>query len=202
MEQQRARMEARRARKKKEKKEKEDNKKYGSGGKKATTRDTSKDTAKTPLVYTSANLERIKRGENPVDAPKKTALSKAVKATETSTQKKLTKSAANTAKPASKKPAGSGVTGSFRKSNPPSPTVTAKTKAGSRARRKKEDPRETARKRNLREAQAAKARRERKEAFSKSDTPMSPPKNPKEGDMYKKPFGPVMIYKNGKFVRA
>ena len=92
MEQQRARMEARRARKKKEKKEKkekEDNKKYGSGGKKATTRDTSKDSAKIPLVYTSANLERIKRGESPVDAPKKTALSKAVKATETATQKKV-----------------------------------------------------------------------------------------------------------------
>ena len=93
----------------------------------------------------------------------------------------------------------------MRPSNPPSPTVTAKTKPGSRARVTKEDSREIGRKRNLREAQAAKARRKRKEQFTKKPyggMPSSPPKNPKEGDMYKKPFGPIMIYKNGKFVRA
>ena len=96
-----------------------------------------------------------------------------------------------------------GTTGSFRKSRPPSPTVERKpSKAGSRARVNRTDPRKRSVKRNLREAAAAKRRRERKEAFSKPPMRMSPPPNPKEGDMYRKPFGPLMIYKNGKFVRA
>ena len=96
-----------------------------------------------------------------------------------------------------------GTTGSFRKSNPPSPTVERKpSRAGSRARVNRTDPRQRSVKRNLREAAAAKARRERREAFSKPMMRRSPPPNPKEGDMYRKPFGPLMIYKNGKFVRA
>ena len=98
-----------------------------------------------------------------------------------------------------------GTTGSFRKSNPPSPTVERKpSKAGSRARKNNTDPRRRSVKRNLREAAAAKRRRERKEQFSKpyGGIASRPPANPKEGDTYKRPFGPVMIYKNGKFVRA
>lgn len=68
MEQQRARMKARRARLKKKK---ADMNKYGSGGKKATTRDTSKDAAKIPLVYTSENRARIKAGnKKPADSAK------------------------------------------------------------------------------------------------------------------------------------
>ena len=97
-----------------------------------------------------------------------------------------------------------GTTGRFRQSNPPSPTVTKKSgQGGSRARVKK-DPRVAAAARNLREANAAAARRERKTQFTQKPYgghPMNPPKNPKEGDTYKKPFGPVMIFKNGKFVR-
>ena len=137
-------------------------------------------------------------GDNPANPkPRPTKATNATKPAEV-------KPAQPAKKPPVKKPTGSGVTGSFRKSNPPSPTVTARPKAGSRATVKKEDPRETGRKRNLREAQAAKARRQRKEQFTKKPyggIASSPPKNPKEGDMYKKPFGPVMIYKNGKFVR-
>lgn len=68
MQQQRARMEARRARLKKKK---DDMKKYGSGGKPAVTRDTSKDAAKIPLVYTSENRARIKAGnKKPADSAK------------------------------------------------------------------------------------------------------------------------------------
>lgn len=68
MQQQRARMEARRARLKKKK---ADIKKYGSGGKKATTRDSSKDAARIPLVYTSENRARIKAGnKKPADSAK------------------------------------------------------------------------------------------------------------------------------------
>ena len=97
-----------------------------------------------------------------------------------------------------------GTTGRFRKSNPPSPTVTKKSgRGGSRARVNK-DPRVAAAARNLREANAAAARRERKVQFTQKPYgghPMNPPKNPKEGDTYKKPFGPVMVFKNGKFVR-
>jgi len=99
------------------------------------------------------------------------------------------------------KPQGSGVQGSFRKSNPPSPTVKKSSSGSGRSRVNKEDPRERSVRRNLREAQSARRRRDQKEAFSKPKVPMSPPKNPKEGDTYKKPFGPVMIFKNGKFIR-
>jgi len=96
---------------------------------------------------------------------------------------------------------GSGVQGSFRKSDPPSPTVKKRSSGSGRARVNKEDPRERSVRRNLREAQSARRRREQKTAFSKPKIPMSPPKNPKEGDTYKKPFGNVMIFKNGKFIR-
>lgn len=192
MQQQRARMEARRARLKKKK---ADMNKYGSGGKKATTRDTSKDVSKQVLKYGSGAKKGVTRDTSKDTKP----------AAKKPTPKPAgVKPAQPAKKPAAKKSTGSGVTGNFRKSNPPSPTVTAKPKKGSRARVKKEDPRETGRKRNLREAQAAKARRERKEQFTKKPyggMASSPPKNPKEGDMYKKPFGPIMIYKNGKFVR-
>lgn len=99
------------------------------------------------------------------------------------------------------KPQGSGVQGSFRKSKPPSPTVKKRSSGSGRSRVNKEDPRERSVRRNLREAQSARRRRDQKEAFSKPKVPMSPPKNPKEGDTYKKPFGPVMIFKNGKFIR-
>jgi len=99
------------------------------------------------------------------------------------------------------KPQGSGVQGSFRKSDPPSPTVKKSSSGSGRSRVNKEDPRERSVRRNLREAQSARRRRDQKEAFSKPKVPMSPPKNPKEGDTYKKPFGPVMIFKNGKFIR-
>ena len=202
MQQQRARMMKRRARLKKKK---ADMKKYGSGGKPAVTRDTSKNAARIPLVYTSENRARIKAGnKKPADSAKTQPAAK--KPAPKPASVKPAKPAANSTKAASNfYRSSSGTRGQLRPSNPPSPTVTAKTKAGSRAKRKKEDPRETGRKRNLREAQAAKARRERKEQFTKKPyggMASSPPKNPKEGDVYKKPFGPVMIYKNGKFVRA
>jgi len=140
----------------------------------------------------------VKAGDNPANPKPKTKPQK----TSATTKPANVKPAKPAKKAPTKKSKSSGVTGSFRQSRPPSPTVTAKPKKGSRARVKKEDPRVRGLKRNLREAQAAKARRERREAFSKSDTPMSPPKNPKEGDTYRKPFGPLMIFKNGKFVRA
>jgi len=99
------------------------------------------------------------------------------------------------------RPQGSGVQGSFRKSNPPSPTVKKRVSGSGRSKVTKEDPRERGLRRNLREAQSAKRRRDQKTAFSKPKIPMNPPKNPKEGDMYKKPFGNLMIFKNGKFIR-
>lgn len=197
MQQQRARMEARRARLKKKK---DDMKKYGSGGKPAVTRDTSKGVSKQVLKYGSGAKKGVTRDTSLDKKPPKAVTPKpatkkpggTIKTSQTNTTATKSKSS------------GSGVTGSFRKTQPPSPTVVRKSKTGSRARVKKEDPRETGRKRNLREAQAAKARRERKEQFTKKPyggMASSPPKNPKEGDTYKKPFGPVMIYKNGKFVR-
>ena len=128
----------------------------------------------------------------PKTAPKSPTTRKTTKPAQVSQAKAATTSSGST-----------GTTGSFRKSNPASPTVQRKpSRAGSRARVNNTDPRQRGVKRNLREAAAAKARRERKEAFSKPPMRMSPPPNPKEGDMYRKPYGPVMIYKNGKFVRA
>lgn len=120
------------------------------------------------------------------------------------TTRKTTKPAqVSQAKAATASSGSKGTTGSFRKSNPASPTVERKaSRAGSRARVNRTDPRQRSVKRNLREAAAAKARRSRKEAFSKPKMRMSPPPNPKEGDMYQPPFGPVMIYKNGRFIRA
>ena len=201
MQQQRARMEARRARLKKKK---ADMKKYGSGSKKGVTRDTSKDQSKKTPNYASGSKKGVTRNTS-LDQKPKAVTPKAALAKSKTGAAVLGLGGSNVKKGTlTKKPTGSGVTGKSRKSNPPSPTVTAKPKAGSRARVKKEDPRETGRKRNLREANAAKARRERKEQFTKKPyggMASSPPKNPKEGDMYKKPFGPVMIYKNGKFVR-
>lgn len=135
------------------------------------------------------------------------------------TKPTVTGSTQNTrpAKPAAPKPAepkaaetkqtGSGVTGAFRKSQPPSPTVTkSRSRGGGRsgAQRRTQDPRARALQTNLREAEAAKRRRERRTQFTEKSYgghPMRPPANPKEGDTYKRPFGPVMIYKNGKFVR-
>ena len=111
------------------------------------------------------------------------------------------------AKPKAQEPVvekkGSGVTGKFRKSNPPSPTVSLPTKR--RGRSVQKDPRSRGLKTNLNQAMAAQARRERKSQFTQKRYGGSladrPPANPKEGDMYKRPFGPVMVYKNGKFVR-
>ena len=124
--------------------------------------------------------------------------------TKTTTTRKTPKPAqVAKAKAAATSDSSTGIRGSFRKSNPPSPTVERKaSKTGSQARYNRTDPRRRSVQRNLREAAAAKRRRERKEAFSKPPMRMSPPPNPKEGDMYRKPFGPLMIYKNGKFVRA
>ena len=102
---------------------------------------------------------------------------------------------------------GSGIKGEFRKSGDPGPSVTkSRSRGGGRsgAKRRSEDPRARSVSRNLREAAASRARRERKEAFSMNKAyklPDKPPANPKEGDMYKRPFGPVMIYKNGRFTR-
>jgi hypothetical protein len=102
---------------------------------------------------------------------------------------------------------GSGIKGKFRKVGDPGPSVTKSRSSGggrSGAKRRSEDPRARSVSRNLREAAASRARRERKEAFSMSKAyklPPKPPANPKEGDMYKRPFGPVMIYKNGRFTR-
>ena len=110
------------------------------------------------------------------------------------------------AKPKAQEPVvekkGSGVTGKFRKSNPPSPTVSLPTKR--RGRSVQQDPRSRSLKTNLQQALAAEARRERKRQFTQKrygGIADRPPANPKEGDMYRRPFGPVMIYKNGKFVR-
>ena len=102
---------------------------------------------------------------------------------------------------------GSGIHGEFRKVGDPGPSVTRSRSSGggrSGAKRRTEDPRARSVSRNLREAAASRARRERKEAFSMNKAyklPDKPPANPKEGDMYKRPFGPVMIYKNGRFTR-
>lgn len=101
----------------------------------------------------------------------------------------------------------SGVTGKYRDSNPLSPRSSTRSmpSGGGRsgAKRRQQDPRARSVKRNLQEAAAAKARRERKEAFSApyGGIASRPPANPKEGDMYKRPFGPVMIYKDGRFIR-
>lgn len=101
---------------------------------------------------------------------------------------------------------GSGIKGEFRKVGDPGPSVTRSTSRGggrSGAKRRSEDPRARSVSRNLREAAASRARRERKEAFKAPYGGLAsrPPANPKEGDMYKRPFGPVMIYKDGRFIR-
>ena len=101
---------------------------------------------------------------------------------------------------------GSGIKGEFRKVGDPGPSVTrSRSRGGGRsgAKRRSEDPRARSVSRNLREAAASRARRERKEAFSApyGGIASRPPANPKEGDMYKRPFGPVMIYKDGRFIR-
>ena len=101
---------------------------------------------------------------------------------------------------------GSGIKGKFRKVGDPGPSVTKSRPSGggrSGAKRRSEDPRARSVSRNLREAAASRARRERKEAFSApyGGIASRPPANPKEGDMYKRPFGPVMIYKDGRFIR-
>ena len=100
---------------------------------------------------------------------------------------------------------GSGIKGEFRKVGDPGPSVTRSRSGGGRsgAKRRSEDPRARSVSRNLREAAASRARRERKEAFSApyGGIASRPPANPKEGDMYKRPFGPVMIYKDGRFIR-
>ena len=130
---------------------------------------------------------------------------KATTKSTTTTTRKTTKPAQVSQAKAPTSSGSKGTTGSFRKSNPPSPTVERKSsKAGSRARVNNTDPRRRSAKRNLAEAAAAKRRRERKEQFSKpyGGVAPRPPANPKEGDTYKRPFGPLMIYKNGKFVRA
>ena len=99
----------------------------------------------------------------------------------------------------------SGIKGKFRKSGDPGPNVTKSRSGGGRsgAKRRSEDPRARSVSRNLREAAASRARRERKEAFSApyGGIASRPPANPKEGDMYKRPFGPVMVYKDGRFIR-
>jgi len=103
------------------------------------------------------------------------------------------------------KASGSGIKGEFRKVGDPGPSVTRSRSGGGRsgAKRRSEDPRARSVSRNLREAAASRARRERKEAFSApyGGIASRPPANPKEGDMYKRPFGPVMIYKDGRFIR-
>jgi len=101
---------------------------------------------------------------------------------------------------------GSGIKGKFRKVGDPGPSVTKSRSSGggrSGAKRKTEDPRVRSVNRNLQEAAASRARRERKEAFKApyGGIASRPPANPKEGDMYKRPFGPVMIYKDGRFIR-
>ena len=113
------------------------------------------------------------------------------------------------AKPKAQEPVvekkGSGVTGKFRKSNPPSPTVSLPTKRSGRTVQK--DPRSRGLKTNLNQALASQRQRERQSlnrrgrSIKKSNIADRPPANPKEGDMYKRPSGPVMVYKNGKFVR-
>lgn len=151
------------------------------------------------------------------DAEKKTATTvKTPKAVEPKTPAS-TGSSTNTRKPKdAPKPApvkesvkpqatGSGIKGKFRKVGDPGPNVTRSRSGGGRsgAKRRSEDPRARSVSRNLREAAASRARRERKEAFSApyGGIASRPPANPKEGDMYKRPFGPVMIYKDGRFIR-
>ena len=108
--------------------------------------------------------------------------------------------------PAETKATGSGIRGKFRKVGDPGPSITKSRRRGggrSGAKRRTEDPRARSVSRNLREAAASRARRERKEAFKAPYGGLAsrPPANPKEGDMYKRPFGPVMIYKDGRFIR-
>ena len=116
MQQQRARMEARRARLKKKK---DDMNKYGSGGKPAVTRDTSKGAARIPLVYTSENRARIKAGnKTPADSAKQKSAAKKPAPKPAAVKPAAVKPTQPAKKPAAKKPKGSGVTGSFRVAPP------------------------------------------------------------------------------------
>lgn len=148
---------------------------------------TSKDTTvKTPKAVepkTPASTGSSTNTRKPKDAPKPAAVKESVKPQAT----------------------GSGIKGKFRKVGDPGPNVTRSRSGGGRsgAKRRSEDPRARSVSRNLQEAAASRARRERKEAFSAPYGGIAPrpPANPKEGDMYKRPFGPVMIYKDGRFIR-
>ncbi len=74
--------------------------------------------------------------------------------------------------------------------------------------RRKEDPRARGLRNNVRDMEAATRKRNadtrrqnQKKAFSNTGIPASPSKNPKKNDLYKKPFGNVMIYNGTKWVR-
>lgn len=148
---------------------------------------TTKTTVKTPAVEPKTKPATTGSSTNtrkPKETPKPAAVKESVKPEAT----------------------GSGIKGEFRKVGDPGPSVTrSRSRGGGRsgAKRRSEDPRARSVSRNLREAAASRARRERKEAFSApyGGIASRPPANPKEGDMYKRPFGPVMIYKDGRFIR-
>ena len=144
-------------------------------------------TVKTPKAVepkTPASTGSSTNTRKPQETPKPAAVKESVKSKET----------------------GSGITGKFRKVGDPGPSVTKpRSRGGGRsgAKRRSEDPRARSVNRNLQEAAASRVRRERKEAFKAPYGGLAsrPPANPKEGDMYKRPFGPVMIYKDGRFIR-
>jgi hypothetical protein len=70
-----------------------------------------------------------------------------------------------------------------------------------RTKRVKEDPRPRGLKNNVREMKAATRKLNQKKAFTNTGIPARPSKNPKKGDVYKPPFGNVMVYNGTKWVR-
>ena len=65
----------------------------------------------------------------------------------------------------------------------------------------KEDPRARGLKNNVSQMKAATRKRNQKKAFTNTGIPARPSKNPKKGDVYKQPFGNVMVYNGTKWVR-
>ena len=86
------------------------------------------------------------------------------------------------------------------KSNPALKTQPPKASAR-RTKRVKEDPRVRGLRNNVSEMKADTRKRNQKKAFTNTGIPARPSKNPKKGDVYKQPFGNVMVYNGTKWVR-
>jgi hypothetical protein len=86
------------------------------------------------------------------------------------------------------------------KSNPALKTQPPKASTR-RTERVKEDPRVRGLRNNVSEMKADTRKRNQKKAFTNTGIPARPSKNPKKGDVYKQPFGNVMVYNGTKWVR-